>query len=42
MFEQDWERRLGHLAPNASVITFEAAWQTTVEAIRLVQTRLTG
>jgi hypothetical protein len=37
-FEQDWERRMGHLAPDADATTFAAAWQATVEAVRLSQT----
>jgi hypothetical protein len=41
-FEQDWERRMGYLAPDADATTFAAAWQATVEAVRLSQTWLKG
>jgi hypothetical protein len=41
-FEQDWERRMGHLAPDTDTTTFTAAWQATVEAVRLSQTWLKG
>jgi predicted nucleotidyltransferase component of viral defense system len=41
-FEQDWERRMGHLAPVADATTFAAAWQATVEVVRLLQTWLKG
>jgi len=39
-FEQDWERRMGYLTPHADAATFAAAWQATVEAVRLSQTWL--
>jgi predicted nucleotidyltransferase component of viral defense system len=36
-FEQDWQRRLSYLVPNADAVTFAVAWQSTVEAVRLAQ-----
>jgi predicted nucleotidyltransferase component of viral defense system len=41
-FEQDWERRMGYLAPDADATTFTAAWQATVEVVRLAQLSLKG
>ena len=41
-FEQDWERRMGYLAPDADATTFAAAWQATVEVVRLLQAGLKG
>jgi len=39
-FEEDWKRRLSYLVSSASAVTFEAAWQSTVEAVHLAQTVL--
>jgi hypothetical protein len=39
-FQADWERRLQYLVPVRQGVTFESAWQSTVEAIRLVQGNL--
>jgi predicted nucleotidyltransferase component of viral defense system len=36
-FERDWRRRLSYLVSNASAMTFAAAWQSAVEAVRLAQ-----
>jgi hypothetical protein len=36
-FERDWQRRLSYLVSNASAMTFTAAWQSAVEAVRLTQ-----
>jgi predicted nucleotidyltransferase component of viral defense system len=40
MFEQDWKRRLGYLTPDAETVTFAAAWQVAIEAVRLAQMSL--
>jgi predicted nucleotidyltransferase component of viral defense system len=42
LFEQDWQRRLGYLAPDADAAAFAAAWQATVETVGLLQTWLKG
>ncbi len=39
-FEQDWERRMAYLAPDADATTFAAAWEATLEVVRLLQTWL--
>ena len=39
-FEADWERRLRYLVPVRQAVSFESAWQSTVEAIRFVQGEL--
>lgn len=39
-FEVDWERRLSYLVSVSEHVTFEIAWQSTVEAIRLAQSIL--
>jgi len=39
-FEEDWRRRLSYLVSSASAVTFTAAWQSTVEAVRMAQTVL--
>jgi hypothetical protein len=36
-FERDWQRRLNYLVSNANAMTFAAAWQSAVEAVRLAQ-----
>ncbi len=36
-FEADWQRRLNYLVPANRGVTFDSAWQTTTEAIRLLQ-----
>jgi predicted nucleotidyltransferase component of viral defense system len=41
-FEQDWERRMGYLAPDADATTFAAAWEAAMEMVRLSQTWLKG
>ena len=39
-FEDDWNRRLRHLVQDAGVLTFGAAWQTTIDVLRQVQESL--
>lgn len=39
-FQADWERRLNYLVPVRQGVTFESAWQSTVEAIRQAQSAL--
>lgn len=39
-FEDDWNRRLRHLIQDAREVTFEAAWQTTIDALRQAQESL--
>jgi predicted nucleotidyltransferase component of viral defense system len=36
-FHTDWERRLNYLIPGHPEVTFESAWQSAIEAIRLAQ-----
>ena len=36
-FEDDWNRRLRHLIQDASAVTFDAAWDTTIHTLRQVQ-----
>ncbi len=36
-FERDWQRRLSYLVSSANAMTFAAAWQSAVEAVRLAQ-----
>jgi predicted nucleotidyltransferase component of viral defense system len=33
-YEQDWKRRLNYLIPDSDAVTFEEAWQTTIQVIR--------
>lgn len=40
IFEDDWNRRLRHLVLDASEVTFEAAWRTTIAVLRQVQESL--
>lgn len=39
-FEDDWNRRLSHLVQDASGVTFDAAWETTVDVLRQVEESL--
>jgi len=39
-FEDDWNRRLSHLVQDASSVTFDAAWQTTIDVLRQVEESL--
>ena len=36
-YELDWERRLDYLIPDSDVVTFDEAWQSTIEVIGQVQ-----
>lgn len=38
--EEDWNRRLSYLVANPGAVTFAAAWQSTINAVRLAQTAL--
>ncbi len=35
-FEDDWNRRLSHLIRDASAVTFDTAWKTTIDVLRQV------
>ena len=39
-FEDDWKRRLGHLVQDVDAVTFDAAWETTVDVLRQVEESL--
>jgi predicted nucleotidyltransferase component of viral defense system len=39
-YEQSWVKQLDYLIPDSDQITFEDAWQTTIEAIQKVEARL--
>ncbi len=39
-FEDDWNQRLGHLVQDASPVTFDATWETTVDVLRQVEESL--
>jgi hypothetical protein len=33
-YELDWKRRLDYLIPDSDAVTFEEAWQSTMDVIR--------
>lgn len=40
-FENDWNRRLGYLVRDANAVTFDAAWETTMDILQEVEERMT-
>lgn len=39
-FENDWKRRLGHLVQDVDAVTFDAAWETSLDVLRQVEESL--
>lgn len=40
-FENDWNRRLSYLVRDANAVTFDAAWETTMDILQEVEERMT-
>ena len=38
-FERDWQRRLSYLVPGPNAVSFDDAWQTSVELMETLKIR---